>query len=320
MAAARVVQPARPRLTLDTKVPVVRDTDKYDTSPYCERGPGRACLIVLSGGSTGALHVLDAPITIIGRSRDADIVVEDSCASKRHARIFDQGGTYVIEDLGSRNGLFVNGKRTTRAPLQSCDRVQLGAATVFKFASLSDTEVAFHRRLHDSAVKDPVTGVYNVRFFQDALAGELAYAARQKMPTSVLLLDIDRFKAINDTHGHPAGDAALKAVARLVARDLRREDVLCRYGGDEFAVMLRNTNADVACAVADRIRRRIAGSEVPGTNGELRLTVSIGIATSHGDGVGPAEVIAMADTFLYDAKRAGRDCAASGRPRPRPVR
>jgi diguanylate cyclase (GGDEF)-like protein len=170
------------------------------------------------------------------------------------------------------------------------------------------------------AMLDPLTHLWNRGAITDVLERELARARRAGQPVSVVLADLDRFKAINDTHGHAAGDAALLAAARRMRAAVRDYDAIGRYGGEEFLVVLGNCDAAAAAVIAEAIRRRLAERPVPLSGGgpgggELRVTGSFGVATieppAHPDAPpDPAGLIRAADEALYRAKATGRDRVA----------
>ena len=145
---------------------------------------------------------------------------------------------------------------------------------------------------------DPLTGIANRRHFDQALAEELARADRLGYPLGLLLVDVDHFKASNDAHGHPAGDAVLRDVAKVLRQTVRTVDLVARYGGEEFAVLLPGTDASGARAAAEKARRAVAAA-TPG------VTISIG--GTAGSGLDPTALVAAADAALYRAKRAGRN-------------
>lgn len=164
------------------------------------------------------------------------------------------------------------------------------------------------RRLEDIAATDMKTGAASYRFFVDRLDEELARARRYGRPLALLLTDLDGFKAINDTHGHLAGDSVLRQVAKMLRSSVRIMDVLARYGGDEFALILPDTDLPGAATLAERLRIRLADTAVsPANEGELTLSVGV-VALPHHDAESSTEMIDLADRALYRAKAAGRNC------------
>ena len=150
---------------------------------------------------------------------------------------------------------------------------------------------------------DPLTGLLNRRYWEEAVAAEFQRRASRR--ASVLMLDIDHFKAINDRHGHPAGDEVLRTLVAVLRASLRADDVPGRYGGEEFGVLLPDTNAAGAEVIAERVRKQIEGAAL--SRSGLRATVSIGIAEFHPEDTQYTEAIARADAALYAAKAAGRN-------------
>ena len=162
-----------------------------------------------------------------------------------------------------------------------------------------------HRAAEARASTDGLTGLPNRRYF-DEFCGLLARRRRADDAVGVLMIDIDHFKALNDTYGHPAGDAVLKAVADAVARAVRDEDVPARYGGEEFAVLLRNPSPSVALDVGERVRAAVAALDLKALGPE-RVTVSVGVAMARTVDQPISEIVDQADHALYRAKRLGRD-------------
>ena len=169
-------------------------------------------------------------------------------------------------------------------------------------------EKAAQLALEQLATRDGLTGLANRRCFDDTLGAEWARALRQRQPLSLLMVDVDNFKAYNDAHGHIGGDECLKRIACAVASEMRTNDLVARYGGEEFAVILPNQSLKGAAIVAERIRRRVEQLMVPNGDGGRYVTVSIGAATALAscDSV-PAQLIATADAALYRAKHMGRN-------------
>ena len=165
------------------------------------------------------------------------------------------------------------------------------------------------RDLYEAAVRDRLTGLYNRGYFDDRLSAEWAFVKRHQSTMALLLIDLDHFKQINDTHGHPVGDAVLRAAAVKIRDSLRAEDLAARFGGEEFVVLARGTDANGAQVLGQRLRTRIAHAEVQAATGLVKVTASIGVAVMRRDLVfrSPSELLAAADTALYEAKDAGRN-------------
>ncbi|MGC2638837.1 MAG: diguanylate cyclase [Acidobacteriaceae bacterium] len=173
--------------------------------------------------------------------------------------------------------------------------------------ALGLTNLRMREALRHQTVRDPLTALFNRRYFDEVLARELAGAARRGLPVSVLMLDVDHFKTLNDTYGHSAGDDALITFAEMIRTMFRETDVACRYGGEEFAIILPDAGVEDAYRRAESFRRAVEQRELS-SNGKSvgRFTTSIGVATST-DFSHPAELVRAADAALYRAKRMGRN-------------
>jgi diguanylate cyclase (GGDEF)-like protein len=159
------------------------------------------------------------------------------------------------------------------------------------------------QKLEQLTITDSLTGLWNRRHLMERLDTEVARAERQNHPLAAIMLDVDHFKAYNDTHGHMAGDEVLARVAGVLRESVRKVDCAARYGGEEFMVLLPDTSAAAAAEVAERIRERVG---LPSRLGR-RVTVSIGVAEYPLHGDSPAALVASADAALYQAKAAGRN-------------
>ncbi len=172
-------------------------------------------------------------------------------------------------------------------------------------------------RLSEAISTDTLTGLANYRFFLQSLAQELERTQRSGQPTSLMMLDIDHFKNVNDTWGHETGNKALMHVADIIRQTVRRLDIPCRYGGEEFAIILPDTGLLASVQVAERIRILIAESPLSHNDTPLSLTVSIGIATYQlNSALQPEQLIENADKYLYQAKQEGRNRTCHARPEP----
>ncbi len=174
---------------------------------------------------------------------------------------------------------------------------------------------AANERLATLAATDGLTGLLNKRSLEEALARDLARADRGQVSLGIVMLDVDFFKKVNDTHGHQVGDEVLKAVAQVVATSLRTGDVAARYGGEEFVTVLPGSDAEGATIVAERIRKKLEQTEVQTSSGKLRDTASFGVASVCGPNCrgSSKDLVARADAALYDAKRAGRNCVVTAK-------
>lgn len=168
-------------------------------------------------------------------------------------------------------------------------------------------------QLRELARTDPLTGLFNNRHFREALAQEMERTQRQEQPTSLMFIDIDFFKKVNDQHGHEVGNLALKHLSKLLTNNLRRLDIAARYGGEEFVVILPGTDLYTGKFVAERIRALIEANPLRLEDGQLTLTVSIGIDTFRvGDTDSTDAFIARTDALLYKAKSGGRNRVVQG--------
>lgn len=273
----------------------------------------RASLVVLAGPRVGTLFRIESDELNIGRSLRAEICVDDDGVSRMHARIVRQDDGFFLDDLRSRNGTYVNGVRVV-APvrLTDGDKIHVGRGSILKFAYHDALDDSFQARMVDSALRDPLTRLYNQRYFAERLDAELRFARRHGSELAVLMIDIDHFKDVNDRRGHLVGDSVLTAVALNLARAVRNEDVVARHGGEEFVVLLRATSIDAAVLLAERLRKKVEDAPTPCEGGPpVLVTISIGAAAFPGDGLETAhDLLGAADRALYAAKQAGRNRVA----------
>jgi two-component system, cell cycle response regulator len=276
-------------------------------SPIPEVNPELSgTLTRIDGPSAGRVIAIPQQQLTIGRSPQADLHLAEDGVSRKHARICWSDDSYVLEDLGSQNGTFLWGKPVTAVQLRQGDLIRIGPVATLRFCWMDEHQQNLLEELYESSVRDPLTGAFNRRHFAERLDSEMAYAKRHKTELSLLLLDIDYFKKINDQYGHLEGDRVLRGLTHACHQSLRTEDVLARYGGEEFAVLLRGVPLDGAARAAERLRRSIADNVFVGTP-PLSVSVSVGCASlvclKDPDCNG---LIHLADQRLYEAKQAGR--------------
>lgn len=290
----------------------VEKTDKtVVTSIKAVEGNGekQAYILFLSGPLVGKLHALQDGETILGRSDEANIKINDARISRQHVSLKVGSGGTVIADLGSTNGTFINGNKASSQVLQDGDKIQISSNTIFKFAYQDNVENIFHKELYKMAVIDALTGVFNKRYFLDRLREEFSHAKRSGQPLSLMMMDIDHFKKVNDTHGHLIGDAVLHHFAKLVQKMVRVSDIFGRYGGEEFSVILRNSDAIGAWHLAERIRIELQNQPAEIADMSIPVTVSIGLVTlgEEAELKEPQDLIETADRYLYQSKQSGRN-------------
>jgi diguanylate cyclase (GGDEF)-like protein len=289
------------------------DTTRTSPAPGPEVGEGNAAyLVVLAGSNVGEMYKVEKDRTVMGRAESADIRLFDEGISREHAQVVqekgDTGSRNILEDMGSTNGTFCNGARVQRQVLADGDKILLGSTTILKFTYQDKLDEMFQRQMSESALRDGLTKAFNKRYFAERLETEYLYAVRHEAPMSLMFLDIDHFKRINDLHGHPAGDFVLVELAKIAHGSLRNEDIFSRYGGEEFAVISRGTDVDQARELAERLRRAVEEHAFSFEGKPIPVTISVGVARAPDPGVGtPAEFIALADETMYRAKRSGRN-------------
>ena len=170
--------------------------------------------------------------------------------------------------------------------------------------------------MYEVVYRDGLTEVFNRRYFEERLAAEIPYAIRHNRPLALLMMDLDHFKLVNDTHGHPVGDVVLKEFAELVTKITRADDVLVRFGGEEFAILCRHTDLMKASILGERIRHEVSQFLFAAPSAPLHITVSVGVAALPDPNINSAEqMVVAADEVLYQAKDRGRNCVIARRRR-----
>jgi len=271
-----------------------------------------ASLIVLKGAEIGRDFRLRKKSMVIGRDTTAHICLPDDGVSREHARITYQGtdrtegATFTLTDLGSTNHTFVNSKQVESVQLRDGDKIQIGDS-ILKLVVLDDIEARFHAEVRDLISYDQLTGLLTKESLYLAFERELDRCLRYGLPVGVLMMDLDRFKSVNDGHGHLMGSHVLAEVGRIIRHGIRSEDVSARYGGEEFLSYLAETDTKGAELAAERIRNEIEAFTFVLDEVSIHITISIGIAVAPGQGKSIKALVAAADQALYRAKETGRN-------------
>ncbi len=272
-----------------------------------------AALVVVEGPEIGNQFRLRRSRYTIGRAKDADICLRsDAAISRTHAVVESRflpgtGEThYIIEDLKSTNQTLVNGKDITQHMLAEGDVIQVGD-TILKFKLLDDLDARFHKEVQRRIQYDSLTSLLTKESLYIALDAELRHSLAGNLPLSVLMMDIDFFKRVNDTYGHLAGSAVLTEIGAIIHENLREVDLCGRYGGEEFLAYLPEVKEEQALAVAERLRQAVADHEFIYDDQVIRITISIGISLCPEDGETIKGLVGRADEAMYWCKENGRN-------------
>jgi diguanylate cyclase (GGDEF)-like protein len=269
-----------------------------------------ACLVHIypTGPNMGCRYPLGKKTIMLGRGEDCDIRLHDHSVSRKHARIESSSEGFHVYDQQSTNGTFVNDRQVDPSwLLQDGDYLRIGNC-IYRYLAGGNIEAEYHEEIYRLTILDGLTQIHNQRYMAEFLEREVVRSQRHARPLSILMIDLDRFKAINDSYGHLCGDFVLREMTQIIHAGVRKEDLFARYGGEEFVLVLVETDREEALLVAERIRKSIADHVFQFESALVSLTVSIGIANMAGEmHVTPASLLRTADENLYQAKRAGRN-------------
>ncbi|MFI5307125.1 MAG: diguanylate cyclase [Polyangiales bacterium] len=271
---------------------------------------GDDCLVVIYApiqSDLGKRHVLHKELISIGRDRDNEIVLDSDSVSRRHAKVEHRDGYFYVVDLDSTNGTFVNDEPepVTACQLRRGDQLKIGD-TIFKYLSGSDVEAQYHETIFNMTITDGLTDVSNKKQLDTVLTKEIPRALRHARELSALMIDIDHFKEVNDTYGHLAGDSVLRDLAGILAKRLRPDDELGRYGGEEFCAVLPETPLAGAIKIAEELRTLVEQHAFLVEGEQIKVTISIGVAELK-KGMDLKAFYKASDEMLYQAKRGGRN-------------
>jgi diguanylate cyclase (GGDEF)-like protein len=274
-------------------------------------------LTVLEGPEVGAFYALreGRGTHRLGRAEDADVQIAAASVSRYHVifEVVRKAGRPAIQarDNGSTNGILINGQSVEQMWLVSGDKIRAGDV-LLRFEWMSSAEVRYHRDVSNklqAGARDHLTGLLTRVFLEQRLGPLLDEVDRRAQPACCLLVDLDHFKAINDTHGHLAGDQVLQRVSAVVQESLRRTDYAIRYGGEELLLVMPDLGLEWGVEVADRLRARIAAIDLSDVAQGLSVTASIGLALRR-EGEDAGSWLERADQAMYRAKAEGRNRTA----------
>jgi len=272
-----------------------------------------ACLVHIypTGPGMGNRYTLaDTPV-VLGRGGDCDIRINDHSVSRRHARIQPGADGYYAVDLQSLNGTFVNDQPASMYKLKDGDYFRVGNC-IYRFLTGGNVEAEYHEEIYRLTIIDALTDIHNKRYLMEFLERELARSGRYSRPLSLVMVDIDRFRQINEALGHLGGDFTLRELAARIKGNIRKEELFARYGGEEFAVVLPETTRDGAVILGERLRVAIEKQPFRYEDKVYNVTISVGIATTAGDEtLTPTVLLRQADEKLYQAKGDGRNRVCS---------
>ena len=193
---------------------------------------------------------------------------------------------------------------TTKIPFQLDD----GTPTSISYSTDITELFLLKEKLQRQAITDSLTGIYNRRYFNDQCEREFSRCRRSDVAMSIIIIDIEYFKSINDKFGHPVGDVVLREVSKIYKSCLRKENILCRIGGEEFGILLSDSTQDAAIVLAERIRQTQEKSAITGKwKVAIKPTVSIGVSTLQNEDGSYNDLLSRADRALYNAKKKGRN-------------
>lgn len=290
---------------------VERVTETWVTAP--ERPVSisnrNACLVHIypTGPMMGSRYTLNEMPIVLGRASDCEIRINDHSVSRRHARIQPGADGYYTVDLQSTNGTYVNDIPASMYRLKDGDYLRVGNC-IYRFLMGGNVETEYHEEIYRLTIIDGLTEIHNKRYLMEFLDREIARSSRHNRPLSVIMFDIDRFKAINDEYGHLGGDFTLRELASRIKGTIRKEELFARYGGEEFAVVLPETPQDGTITAAERILKVVSQTAFRFEDRTFEVTVSAGVTTTQGEAdISPLALIRRADEKLYQAKNTGRN-------------
>ena len=303
------------------------DEDDEDKTAISQLAPGfikaettvesLPSLVQYNGTAVGKRYVIENEQVTIGRSAEANITVVEASVSRLHAKILKVKAKVLIEDNNSANGLFVNDEKVHgQVALSDQDIIRMGDV-LLKYFSSSNIDSFIQDKIYRMATIDAGTEIFNKQYILDTLEYEIKAAQSRRRPIALIYYDLDHFKKVNDTYGHNAGDLILKESAQIVKSVIRKEEIFGRFGGEEFIIILPNSDGKFACELAERVRSAIESHKfmvnIRDSSGKdqqlaLKQTFSLGVAEFDASTMQtPKDLLEAADKKLYLSKSNGRN-------------
>ena len=270
------------------------------------KGSRDACLVVIYGQDLGRRIPLGSRPITVGRSSAADVQIDQESVSRSHCRILYNGKQFGVRDLGSTNGTYVNDEIAQEINLRDGDQIKVGR-TILKFITGGNIEGQYHEEIYRLMTIDGLTQVHNKRYFDEMLEREVSRAQRYQRNFALIVFDVDHFKEVNDNYGHLAGDAVLRQLGTMIAARVRRDDIVARTGGEEFAILTPEVDSMGAIELAQELRAQIEKTPFHFESTVISVTISVGVAQWNEQIETVDALVRIADERLYQAKRQGRN-------------
>lgn len=273
--------------------------------PQVESSP---VLLQYDGGAAGKRFVLTTNTVVIGRKADrVQVWIDDASVSREHCRIDFEGQRAFATDLKSKNHTFINDQEIAeRAELCHSDMLRIGDIRLRYFAHGSADQLLFDK-IYRMAVSDKMLEVFRKDYVLEKIEEEFRVARLKSSSLSLIMFDLDKFKSVNDTYGHDAGDLVLKEVCNAVKPTVRKEETFGRFGGEEFIIVMPKTSVEEAAAAAERIRATVQKTVIKYQDKVIPVTVSLGVGILTPDMANSLDLIKLADTMVYKSKHGGRN-------------
>lgn len=273
----------------------------------------RPSLLLIEGGASKTRYRLDKAETLIGRDLDCAVSIQDSKISRNHAKVnalptndAQADPKFVLTDLGSTNGTFVNGQRISQIELRHRDRISIGSF-VFGFFLRDELVVTPTAKSTDPGGLDELTGLLNRSIFERELESQVQAARKNRHELDLIFFEINHFKKLRETYGYQVGYEVLREVGNLVRMNCRKQDIGARYGSELFAILLPDTPMERALVQADRLRKAAIAYVVPTEDTAIGINVSVGLASLEDRMQSAHDLIRASERALQSARTGGRN-------------